>query len=75
MNIPEPLLEEARARSLAEGRTLGELVAEGLRILLNRDTGDGTDPVERLVTFGGRGLQDGVDLDDTAGLLERMESP
>jgi hypothetical protein len=27
----------------------------------------------RLRTFRGRGLQPGVDLDDSAGLLDRME--
>ncbi len=73
VNIPDSLLEEARARSVAEGRTLGELVSEGLRVLLSRGPAEAPTPFEPLVTYGGRGLQDGVDLDNNAGLLDLME--
>ncbi|MCH7227505.1 hypothetical protein [Haloferula sp. A504] len=74
VNIPDALLKEARERSLSEGRTLGELVAEGLRMLLSRGPADAPTPVEPLPTYGGRGLQDGVDLDNNAALLDLMET-
>ena len=74
INIDENLLKEARLRAARRCTTLTEVVEEALRELFTRqDEFQQREPV-RLVTFGGKGLLPGVDLDDFAELLDRMES-
>ncbi|BCX47311.1 antitoxin [Haloferula helveola] len=73
VNIPDALLEQAKARSLEEGKSLGELVADGLRVLLSRGPEGSDVRPEPLPTFGQGGVQGGVDLDHNAALLELME--
>lgn len=73
IHIPDPLLDQARRRALETGRTLTGVIEDALReSLAARRTGKKVSPV-RLTTFGGRGLQPGVDLDDGAALLDVME--
>jgi hypothetical protein len=72
IDIPEDLLREAKQRATREQRSLSEVVADALRSSFARVGTTQRDPVE-LPTFGGGGLQPGVDLDDTAALLDLME--
>jgi hypothetical protein len=64
----------ARAKELAArtGRTLNQVIEEALRqsLAISKETRRGR---TRLPTFRGDGLQPGVDIDDTAGLLSLME--
>lgn len=74
LRVDEGLLNEAKLRAKREKKTVGAVVNEALRVGLffgNRDSLE--ESVQALKTFGGDGLQAGVDLHDTAGLLERME--
>jgi hypothetical protein len=74
VRLDADLLREAKAHAAMTGRTLTSVIEEGLRqVLARRDSVRQATPV-MLTTCGGRGLQPGVDLDDSAALLDRMES-
>jgi hypothetical protein len=66
------LLAEAKKRAAEGGRTLTAVIEDALRESLARQRATPRRPV-KLVTFKGDGLQPGVDLDDTAALLDRLE--
>jgi hypothetical protein len=72
VRIADELLDRAKAVAAREGTTLAAVVDEGLRLAMGRR--DSTPPAEAepLATFKGQGLQRGVDLDDTAALLDLM---
>jgi hypothetical protein len=72
VDLPDDLLSEAKERAARERRSLSEVVADAVRSSFGRAATDGPEPVE-LPTFGGGGLQPGVDLDDSAALLDLME--
>jgi hypothetical protein len=72
IDLPEDVLAEAKARAAREGRTLSEVVGDAVRSSFARPAAGERAPVE-LPTFAGDGLQPGVDLDDSAALLELME--
>ncbi len=68
VNINDGLLQRAKELALRSGRPLGEVVDDGLRLLLNTmDDSRRRAPVE-LPTYGGSGLQPGVDLEDKEAL-------
>lgn len=71
--IRDDVLKRARQLALARSCTLSDLVEESLQRTLAAPAV--TPPLEqaRIPTFAGRGLQPGVDLDSTAGLLDVME--
>ena len=73
MRLDEDLLRQAKRFAAKKGTTLTALIDQGLREILSR--GDKAQIHERvnLPTFKGRGLQPGVDLDDSAALLDLME--
>jgi len=73
IRIDDDLLKEAKAVAAASDRTLAELVEDALRESLARRRATTARTRVKLPTFKGRGLQPGVDLDDSAGLLEIME--
>ena len=72
VDLPDDLLAEAKARAAREGRSLSELVADAVRSSFQRTAAADRELVE-LPTFGEGGLQPGVDLDDSAALLDLME--
>ena len=72
VDLPPDLLAELKARAAREGRSLSDVVGDAVRSSLARTAGAERKPVE-LPTFDGGGLQPGVDLDDSAALLELME--
>jgi hypothetical protein len=72
VNISDPILAEAKQLAAKTQRSLGSIVDDGLRMLLERETaktpkGDWTFP-----TFGSGGLQPGVNLDDKEALAELL---
>ncbi len=73
VDLPESLLREAKQRALREGRSLSAVVTDAVRSSFARIIHAELDTVE-IVTFDGGGLQPGIDLDDSASLLEAMET-
>jgi hypothetical protein len=72
INIDDALLAEAKQVAARSGRSLSALVEDALRESLHRRNRPGARTVE-LPTFGEGGFQPGVDLDDSAALLELMD--
>ncbi|MCD4748482.1 MAG: type II toxin-antitoxin system VapB family antitoxin [Thermoanaerobaculales bacterium] len=72
IQLPDELLDQARRLALDSGDTLTGVIEGALRERLARRSSPPAQPV-RLTTFGAKGLQPGVDLDDGAGLLDLME--
>jgi len=73
IRLDDHLLKEAKAAAVASGCSFTQLVEDALRETLARRSA----PVRRervvLPTFKGAGVQPGVDLDDTASLLDLMD--
>ena len=75
IRIDDGLLKEVKAAAAANGRTLTAFVEEALRETLGRRRArSGRKPVI-LHTFKGGQLLPGVDLDNSAALLDLMERP
>ena len=65
-------MRAAKRRAVDTGRTLTDVIADALRAELSRATeAHPPSPVE-LPTFGAGGVLPGVDLDDSAALLDLM---
>lgn len=75
IRIDDHLLAEAKAAAARRGSTLTALIEEALRQALNStDAEGGRRRLPLPVYRGGGGLQPGVDLDDSAALLDLMEN-
>ena len=72
IRLDDELLTAAKERAAATGTTLTRVIENALREALARRPASGAERV-RLTTFGRGDLQPGVDLDDSAGLLDVME--
>lgn len=72
VDFPDDLLQEAKERAARERRSLSEVVADAVRNGFARGAEAKRAPV-KLTTFRGEGVQPGVDLDDSAALLDLME--
>lgn len=72
ITIDDDLLAEAKVRAARAGTTLNAIVEEALRTSLSRQMDRGQAPP--LPTFAGSRLLPGIDLDDSATLLEHMEA-
>jgi hypothetical protein len=74
VRLDERLLAEAKMHAAETGRTLTAVLEDALRAsLARRSTRAKRKPV-RLKTVKGNGVRPGVDLDDSAALLDLMES-
>lgn len=74
INLNEQLLLKVRESALARNISMTALVEEALREKLSRLATGTARPPYRAATFTGDGLQAGVDLDDSAALLDRLEA-
>ena len=74
IRIDDQLLREAKELAARSGKSLTSIIEDALRETMSRQRGSGQREPVRLVTVGGEGLLPGVDLDDSAALLELMES-
>jgi len=72
IRIDDQLLKEAKGVAAASGRSLTALVEDALRESLGRRQAGARRDRVTLTTFEGRGLRSGVDLDDSASLLDLM---
>ena len=73
MNIHDELLRKAKQLALERNETLGRVIEDALQRCLSQNAHVSRTKPTRLTTFKGKGLQPGVDLDNTAGLLDVME--
>jgi hypothetical protein len=72
--IPDDLLAEAKKVAAESQRTLTAVIEDSLRETLTRRSRRNRASVVRLTTFGKSGPKPGVDLDDTAALVDLMEA-
>jgi len=75
IRLDDRLLRELKKHAASRGRTLTAVIEDAVRQFLARMVaGEGRPkaPPFRMITFKGR-LRPGVDLDDSAGLLDLME--
>lgn len=72
VRLDDDLLRKTRALAAETGRTLTAVIEDALREALARQRARRGRPRVVLPTFKGQGLQPGVDLDDSAGLLDIM---
>ena len=73
IRLDDDLLRAAKRRAVETDRTLTAVIEDALRAALVARA-EPTAERPRLPTFNGGGLQQGVDLDDSASLLDLMES-
>lgn len=73
VTIPDDLLRRAKQKAVATGRSLAEVVSDALRESLSPRPRQSKKRRVKLLTYGQGGLQPGVDLDDSAALLDVME--
>ena len=76
LEIDEELLAEAEQVAVQRGQSLTAFIEQTLRNALPHPRFDSRKRQRvELPTFRGRGLRPGVNLDDSAALLELMEAP
>lgn len=73
LNLDDELLRRAKLVAAATGRTLTAVVEDALTESLGRRHPGKRRGRVRLTTYGRGGLQPGVDLDDSAALLDLMD--
>lgn len=72
VRLPDELLLQAQAHAMRTGRTFTQLLADALRYEIQRAP-EMRRVCEPLPTYGGVGLQPGVDLSDSNALLDLMD--
>jgi hypothetical protein len=75
LNLPDDLLARLKKLAAQSGTTVTALVQDALREKLGRRRSVQRAQRVELTTFGTGGLQPGVDLDDSAALLDVTEPP
>jgi plasmid stability protein len=73
IRLDDALLRRAKAAAAVSGRSLNDLIVDAVRAALAPRTSPAR--VMEVPTYKGRGLQPGVDLDDSASLLDLMDGP
>jgi len=74
VRLDEGLLERARSEAARRGATLTSLIEEGLQLVLRRPKKPSKRSLVKLPECrAGGGTLPGVDLDDSAALLDRVE--
>ncbi len=72
VNIDDRLLIEVKTVAARSGRTVSDVIDDALRAAIQRRQAPPTRRLD-LPTHAGGGLQPGVDLDDSADLLDRLD--
>ena len=73
IRLDDQLLSNVKKLAAETNRSLTSVIEDALREMLARSIKMGERPPVRLTTVSGNGLMPGVDLDDSAALLELME--
>ncbi|MDR0592133.1 MAG: hypothetical protein LBG60_02505 [Bifidobacteriaceae bacterium] len=72
--IPDSLYRDVKLEAVRRNTTVTSLVEQALRDLLSPSEASAPRPF-RLEPFQGQGLQAGVDLSDSAALLDLLDQP
>ena len=75
LDLDDTLYQEAKKVALAAGRPVTAVIEDAIREALARRRKPGLRTPLSLPVLKGRRLAPGVDLDDSAGLLDLMEVP
>ena len=70
--LDDDLYREVKAQAALEGRTVGEVIEDALRLRQRRRQVDAA--FEPLPVYGGSGVMPGVDLGDIAALRDLMDA-
>jgi hypothetical protein len=73
VQLPDDLMKAAKRHAVDTGRTLTAVIEDALRGALARERAVGRPEPVDLPTFGSGGVLPGVDLDDSAALLNVMD--
>ncbi len=73
ITIDDRLLEKARELAARTKKTLSQVIEAALRESLSRRSSPSRPKKVRLTTVGGNGPRPGVDIDDSASLLDLMD--
>ena len=73
IRLDETLLRRAKSMAAASGRSLNDFIADAVRAAVTPRTSRSSAPT--LPVFKGGHLLPGVDLDDSASLLDLMDRP
>jgi hypothetical protein len=73
IRFEDALLRKAKSIAAASGKSLNDFIEDAVRVAVAMKPASNPAFAE-LPTFRGQGLLPGIDLDDTAALLDRMES-
>jgi hypothetical protein len=73
IRLDDALLRRAKSVAAASGRSLNDFIADAVRAAVTPRAGRGDAPA--IPVFKGGSLLPGVDLDDSAGLLDLMNRP
>ena len=73
VRLDDQLLQQVKALALETGTTLTAVIEDSLRQTLERRKDPGRSIPVWIPTFGGNGPRPGVDLDNSAALLDLME--
>lgn len=74
VRLDDEVMREAKQAGVKTGRSLSEVIEDALCESLARSVKEPSERPFRMITFGGSGVRPGVDLDDSAALLDLMES-
>ena len=74
IRLDDRLMADAKRRAAETGRTFTAVVEDALRQCLAPVRAPGMRTPVKLRTVTGRGVRPGIDLDDSATLLDLMES-
>jgi hypothetical protein len=73
IRLDDGVLLEAKRHAAETHRTLTRVIQDALVALLQRERGADSPRKIRLPVFQGDGVFDGVDINNTASLIDRME--
>jgi hypothetical protein len=73
VRLDEKLLAEAKKLAVDSGRTFTQVIEDALRMALAQVREKKRTKPVKLHSFGGRGLQPGVDLNNNAALADLMD--
>lgn len=73
VTIDDHLLEEVKLLAVRQGRTMGSVLEDAVRLLLERSETSGRRAVHVRVFEGQLGLQPGVDLEDRDALYDLLD--